>query len=42
MENKLDIVLKLLDNVEVKGKQNLNNILACIQLITEYQEEMKK
>ena len=42
MENKLDIVLKLLENVEVKGKQNLNNILACIQLITEYQEEMKK
>lgn len=42
MENKLDIVLKLLENVEVKGKQNLNNLLACIQLITEYQEEMKK
>ena len=42
MENKLDIVLKLLDNIEVRGKQNLNNILACIQLITEYQEEMKK
>ena len=42
MENKLDIVLKLLENVEVKGKQNLNNILACIQLITEYKEEMKK
>ena len=42
MENKLDIVLKLLDNIEVKGKQNLNNVLACTQLITEYQEEMKK
>ena len=42
MENKLDIVLKLLENVEGKGKQNLNNVLACIQLITEYQEEMKK
>lgn len=42
MENKLDIVLKLLDNIEVKGKQNLNNVLACIQLITEYQEEHKE
>ena len=42
MENKLDIVLKLLDNIDLYFLQCLNNVLACIKLNTEYQEEMKK
>lgn len=33
MEDRLKLLLQLLNDVEVKGAKNLNNLLASIQLV---------
>lgn len=37
---KLEIALKLLNNVETKGSTNLNNLLGAIQLVEKFKQEL--
>lgn len=37
---KLEIALKLLNNVETKGSINLNNLLGAIQLVEKFKQEL--
>lgn len=34
MEDRLKLIIQLLNDTEVKGQKNLNNVLASIQLAT--------
>ncbi len=38
-QDRLNLLFQLLNQIEVHGQQNLNNLLACIQLVQGLKEE---
>lgn len=42
MEDRLNLVLSLLQDIQVNGKRNLNNLLASIQIVELLIQENKQ